>query len=89
MLGPSERCASSCHKLIDGAAAAGSLAEDIVPAEEGVKADHPRVDSWVMAGAAQRDAVAARGEVAIVWSDLTRGGWQVWRTHGAGCSRLS
>ena len=60
MLGPSERCASSCHKLIDGAAAAGSLAEDIVPAEEGVKADHPRVDSWVMAGAAQRDAVAAR-----------------------------
>ena len=61
------------HELLESITAARTLGKDVLRAEEGVKADGPRVDGRVVARARQAYPMSARAEVAVERPDLTRG----------------
>ena len=59
------RMHSRGHELLESITAARTLGKDVLRAEEGVKADGPRVDGRVVARARQAYPMSARAEVAV------------------------
>ena len=76
--------AGALHELLKVATTARPLAVDVRRAEEGLKADDPRMDSGVVARARQAHAMPARAEVPVQRPDLTRRRvGDMRRAHGA------